>query len=332
MTRRWIHSNLDFEYELRFGAAWTPPKAVRQHMERWKDILRLVEGWQEAEPSSGPQDGEWLLWGPTARLALMAGGEWPRESILREVNSKVFSHQLSKELGVELPGAFLANSVEEVGAALGHGVVLVKHPLGFSGRERIELRARPNEKEVGFIQGVLSEGPVIVEPKIQILREWSLQFEISSTVEYLGSAMLLADDRGQHRGHILGMGAPSAEIIETAKVAARLVQSAGYFGPLGVDAFEGTLEGKTVVRPLSELNARMTFGRLAVELGRLVDGPLAWWHVANRLRSELEPQPFASASSVRRLPEWADPQGASGSVLLVGGVEILHRLGERHTL
>ncbi len=332
MTRRWIHSNLDFEYELRFGSAWTPPKAVRQHMERWGSILRLVEGWQAAEPASVPQDGEWLLWGPTERLALMAGGQWPSEAILREVNSKVFSHLLSKELGVELPGAFLANSVAEVEAGLGRGVALLKHPLGFSGRERIELRDRPNEKEVSFIQGVLSEGPAIVEPKIQILREWSLQFEISSTVEYLGSAMLLADDRGQHRGHILGMGAPSAEIIEIAKLAARRVQSAGYFGPLGVDAFEGNLNHEVVVRPLSELNARMTFGRLAVELGRLVEGPLAWWHVANRLRSELEALPFESAGSVRRLPEWADPLGASGSVLLVGEAEILHRLGERHTL
>lgn len=331
MTRRWIHSNLDFEYELRFGSAWTPPKAVRQHMERWKNILRLVEGWQDAEPASTPQDGEWLLWGPTARLALMAGGQWPSEAILHEVNSKVFSHQLSKEFGVELPGACLANSVEEVEAALGRGVVLIKHPLGFSGRERIELRDRPDEKEVGFIRGVLSEGPAIVEPKVEILREWSLQFEISSTVEYLGSAMLLADDRGQHRGHILGMGAPSTQIIEIAKLAAQRVQSAGYFGPLGVDAFEGSLDGELVVRPLSELNARMTFGRLAVELGRLVDGPLAWWHVANRLRSELEIQSFDSGS-IRRLPEWADPLGASGSVLLVGEAEILHRLGARHTL
>lgn len=332
MSRRWIHANLDFEYEVRFGAAWTAPKAVRQHMERWKHVLRLVEGWQEAEAASVPQDGEWLFWGPTARLARMAGGHWPSESVLHEVNSKVFSHQLAKHLGVELPGAFLAHSVEEVAAGLGCGAVLVKHPLGFSGRERIELRDRPDEKEVGFIQGVLSEGPAIVEPKIQISREWSLQFEISSTVEYLGSAMLLADDRGQHRGHILGMGTPSAEIIETARVAAQRVQAAGYFGPLGVDAFEGILDGKRVIRPLSELNARMTFGRLAVELGRLVEGPLAWWHVANRKRSELEPQGFESAGSVRRLPEWADPQGASGSVLLVGRVEILHRLGERHTL
>lgn len=332
MTRRSILANLDFEYELRFGGAWTSPKAVRQHMERWKYALRLVEGWQEADPSDAPQAGEWLVWGPTARVAMLTGARWPGEDVMREVNSKVFSHKLAMELGVELRGAFLAESLEEVQLAAEKGVFLVKHPLGFSGRERIELRGEPHEKEVGFILGVLSEGPALVEPRVQITREWSLQFEISDTVRYLGSAMLLADDRGQHRGHILGMGVPSDHIVEIAKSAAIRVQAAGYFGPLGVDAFEGKLNDLTVMRPLSELNARMTFGRLAVELGRLIEGPVAWWHVSNRLRAELDVQAFETNSPIRRLPEWADPLGLSGSVLVMGRAEILLRLGERHTL
>ncbi len=332
MTRRSILSNLDFEYELRFGASWTPPKAVRQHIERWKYALRLVEGWQEAEPRDEAHSGDWLVWGPTERVAKLTGAPWPGEEVMRRVNSKVFSHELATELGVELPGAFLAQSLEDVQAAAKEGVVLVKHPLGFSGRERIELRAQPNEQEVGFILGVLSEGPALVEPRVQITREWSLQFEIADTVRYLGSAMLLADERGQHRGHILGLGAPSDQIVQVAKIAASRVQEAGYFGPLGVDAFEGEHDGVSLIRPISELNARMTFGRLAVELGRLITGPLAWWHVSNRLRQNLDVQEFDAASAIRRLPEWADPQGLSGSVLVVGESEILLRLGERHTL
>ncbi|MEZ4460316.1 MAG: hypothetical protein R3E66_11435 [bacterium] len=35
--------------------------------------------------------------------------------------------------------------------------------------------------------------------------------------------------------------------------------------------------GGTIVRPVSELNARMTLGRMAIELARHVPGEMAWW-------------------------------------------------------
>lgn len=332
--RRWIVSNLDFEYALRFGERWTAPRAVVAQMAKWSWVLRLVEGWETAEPATGPAQGRWLVWGYTDALRTWVGeaSGWPSADVVARVNSKVFSHRVAVELGVELPGVRLCRTVEEVEEAAADGVVLVKHPLGVSGRERIEVRGEWDERQRGFVVHCLAEGPVLVEPKVEVRREWCVQFELGEGVALVGVAELLTDVHGQHRGHLMHFGEVDEAWVSVARQAAERVHAAGYRGALGVDAFEGRLGGEWVVRPVSEINARMTFGRLAVELSRRVEGPSAWWHVSPRARPAVEVGDFESDAGVRRLPDWADPGGRSGSLVLVGRDEILRWLGDRHRL
>lgn len=330
--QRWIVSNLDFEYALRFGSGWTPPRAVEAQMRKWAWILRLVEGWEDAERATGPGVGEWLVWGYTDPLRKWSGAAWPSSEVVHRVNSKVFSHGVAEDLATELPEVRLCSAMDEVERAIEDGVVLIKHPLGVSGRERIEVRGALDARQRGFVEACLAEGPVLVEPKVEVTREWCVQFELGATVEHVGHALLLTDQHGQHRGHLMNFGDMNEEWLELARIGANRVFDAGYRGPLGVDAFEGILNGRAVVRPISEINARMTFGRLAVELSRRLDGPSAWWHVSRRARPDGEVGAFESAAGIRHLPEWADPSGASESLVLVGRDEILRWLGDRHRL
>lgn len=329
---RWIHANLDFEYELRHGRTWTPPPPVQRHMAKWRYVLRAMPGWEDAAVAQGPQAGEWMVWGWTPKLRAWAGVAEPDHACVIKANSKVFSHDLAMSLGVALPDERVCTTLDEVEAAVRGGIWLVKHPLGVSGRERIEVRAALDARQRGFVERCLREGPVLVEPLVDVAREWCVQFDVTSTgVHRVGTAMLLTDAHGQHRGHILGLEEPPDDAVSTAHRAAEQVRAIGYRGPLGVDGFSGTLEGQHVDRPISELNARVTFGRIAVELARHVLEPMAWWLPSDRARPDVAPSAWGDGH-FQRLPDHIDPDAASGSVVLAGEAEILRWLGARHNL
>ena len=58
--------------------------------------------------------------------------------------------------------------------------------------------------------------------------------------------------------------------IDVALRAASHLQSFGYFGPLGIDAMSyRDFEGELRIRPLQDLNARWTMGRLSLDLRRI---------------------------------------------------------------
>jgi hypothetical protein len=137
---------------------------------------------------------------------------------------------------------------------------------------------------------------------------------------------LLTDSHGQHRGHRLDIEAPKAAVELSLKVAEEL-KEVGWKGPVSVDGFHGKIGQTSVFRPLSEINARVTFGRLAVELKRWVPtGNVIWWHPsASRIRQEsivfesLEQISPASGPGFWRLPEEVDPAGRTQTLLVNEG-------------
>jgi hypothetical protein len=67
--------------------------------------------------------------------------------------------------------------------------------------------------------------------------------------------------------------------------AAHLLQRLGYFGPLGIDAMQYRADtGEIRLRPLQDLNARYTMGRLALGFGRFLraGGRGSWLHFSRR--------------------------------------------------
>jgi hypothetical protein len=72
-------------------------------------------------------------------------------------------------------------------------------------------------------------------------------------------------------------------VLDIVTRAARRIQQLGYFGPLGIDAMRyRTAEGQMRWRPLQDINARHTMGRLALEIQRIVPESqhASWLHLS----------------------------------------------------
>lgn len=318
-------ANLDFEYELAARGDYIMPKPVRKLCERWLHILELL-------PAS---ESGIILWGVTPRTlaaARQAGkvSHFCDVDIVRKVNDKLYSHQLERELGIALTHSQAITSVDELQNTVTrcpHPWIL-KHPLGVSGRERMLGEAGAvSDSALGWSRRKIAQGwTLLFEPWVQKSRELSFHFEIDrgAQVTFLGLCELLTDASGVFRGNRVS---PQTEVCETmleaTTAAAQRVAEEGYWGPVSLDSLEGRLGEQAVSRPLVEINARYTFGRLALELARLLPegASYSWCHPkSSEAESDLPCLP-ASPEEVKsgayRLPVWADPNGRSGSYLKV---------------
>lgn len=327
---KYVVSNLDCEYAWMLKTGWQPPVQMQKRMENWAAALRLIPGWEDASPltrSDGVDPDRVLSWARDRRL----GHDESEVECAINANSKIFSVSLETEFGQGLPGTLISDDLEEILAHTQHGTWLIKHPLGVSGRERIEVRDGEMGNGIGWLRGAVAQTKLVVEPRLKLHSEWSMQFDIQEECVFLGSIALLTDARGQHRGHRLDLEVPATWVMQ-AEQAMEQVRTLGYRGPVGVDGYEGELDGKPVTRVLGEINARFTFGRLALELRRFVPkGPVVWWHPSPRLwppekTTRLETVSVHSMDGIYRLPEFVDPAGRSGSVVVVGEQEILRTL------
>lgn len=218
---------------------------------------------------------------------------------VRTANSRGFSFTLEQSLGVALPGSIrLESSRQLVGAvaesaaawtspAEAHRVIL-KAAFGMSGRERIALRG--DEVLTPSVHGwinrrVEQSGAVYLEPWLDRVAEFSTHWDIgpSSTsaerVQFVGRTQLLNTPHGQYVGSRVGAVAdplasdeidPLLSTIEsTAKQAAHAVAELGYTGPLGIDAMiYRDPAGQLCARPIQDINARWSMGRVALALRR----------------------------------------------------------------
>ncbi len=307
--KRGILPNLDFEYELRGTAV---PAAAASQRQRWSHVLRLVPGWEEATPIVGRGDAafdEVLPWGasaPAGELAGAAAGAWPDSGVVRRCNDKRFSHELEVEFDVALPRARIVDDFAGLDDAVSKMPRWVaKHPFGVSGRD--QLRGE-GAMEAGARRGatrLLASGfGLVVEPLVHVTHEFSLHFDVSDDlVRFVGATALLTDGRGLFRGNVAPLLDVPAPVVETAGQAATRMRHLGYRGPVGVDALRGTVEGTALVRPIMEINARWTFGRLTLELVRRLGAEGVRWHHPSRARR---------APGVP-LPDDVDPGGQSGT-------------------
>ncbi|MBA2661965.1 MAG: hypothetical protein H0U74_06690 [Bradymonadaceae bacterium] len=337
-------ANLDFEYELATGPTYITPKAVARVIGRWRHILRLLPGFEDArtimaeatatEATATEAPGELLVWGVTARTAaLLARPNFPSIDAVRLANDKRFSHALEVRLGISLPTSCIVASPVELERAASASAFdwVAKHPLGVSGRERILGKAgRIDEPAARWAARQFDAGwQLVFEPWVAREREYSLQFDIAPQgfVSFVGACELLTDSVGTFRGHqSLADNSICTQLVEAALPALAAVFEAGYHGPVGIDALVGRLGDEFIARPITEINARHTFGRLALALERFVPPgwQYVWWHPspAASQKAGLEAQgaigPHAEHPGVFRLPEFADPNNASQTFVIAG--------------
>ncbi len=329
-------ANLDFEYEL---AGRTFPAWVVQ---RWRHVLRLLPQARQAvclEPATPEAiSGTLLPWGVTPRVVKLAPGqEFPDPEVVRQVNDKRFSHLLEKRFGVELPYACLVSSLEELEQAVQQCPFdwVLKHPMGVSARERaVGKRGRLSDSGRGWARKQFAEWTLLFEPWVDPRQDFSLHFEIArdGAVEFLGHCLLTADPGGVYRGNTV---LPEREVPIRALACGRQVAGElarlGYWGPVGIDAFEGLLGDQPILRPLVEINARYSFGRLTLALGDWL--PSGWcfsWSHPKLAAPAFPPLPRHPSPGIYGVPIEADPDGSSGTFVCVARTaEELSRIAQK---
>lgn len=240
-------------------------------------------------------------WSPQVR-ALSATTPQPGDSSVRQGNSRAWSFALEQELGVALPGAARLTRVEDLGGLVARSASVwdevvdehrwvIKANFGMAARERLLGRgSQLSESSNRWLQRRLAaDGAVFFEPWRPRRDEVGIQWEIpqpgGGSPQWMGVTPLFTGPGGEYRGSEfswLESIPPHWEhaVAVTEQVAVRL-QQLGYFGPLGIDAaiYEAA-NGHTIERPLQDINARFTMGRLALGLRRRLrpNEQGLWWH------------------------------------------------------
>ena len=219
-------------------------------------------------------------WGIQRNLAF----HHPPLDAVRTANSRVFSLDLEREWNVGLPGSAIVRSSDHLRAALDRLPAscerwVLKAEFGMSGRERIRGHGRDlSESARNWVQRRFRRNETMVlEPWVERIAEAGLQFTISESgvVELEGVTGLLVDESGAYRGSRFDAAVQTdgrwATAIAVATRAAERIGQLGYFGPLGIDAVEyRDADGQPRVRPLQDVNARFTMGRLALGFRKLL--------------------------------------------------------------
>ena len=231
-------------------------------------------GWTPSVVAFGKQNG-WQC--PT-----------PPADVVRKVNSREFRFALEQARQIGLAGSALVTSLAELARVLQeHGNMplgwLLKANFGMSGRETVRGRgATLDEKTQNWARKRLATaGPIVFEPIVECIAEAGIQIDVPrfGPPELVGITPLLVDGSGVYRGSRFASRASDTEdwrpAEEVALQAARELQRLGYFGPLGIDAMQYRDENDQIrLRPLQDINARYTMGRLALGFRRIL--PAGW--------------------------------------------------------
>jgi uncharacterized ferritin-like protein (DUF455 family) len=221
--------------------------------------------------------------------------------------SKAWSAELLKNFLATVPAEPWLCPATEVGTAVssveealdavrrirerGHHRVVIKEALGLAGQNAIRLwEPEIQDSQRRWMARVCEQGrQLVVEPWLERVRDFSVQFEMSAAgLKLCGFTGLLNDHRGQFQAN---WAAPNysrrlPDLVtrlfgEPKDVVARMhdtfeqlrhglereLTEAGFQGPVGIDAFvyrDG--HGTHRLKPVVEINPRYTMGRLTLEL------------------------------------------------------------------
>lgn len=254
----------------------------------------------------------------------------PPFETVRQINSRRFSFHLEQEWNVGIPGAAEISSLQQLTDRLSRlpnnrAAWVIKAEFGMSARERFLGRGSTvTEPLKNWANKRLQKNQrLIFEPWVNRIAEVGLQFEIPKNrpPKLLGVTPLLTDSTGHYRGNIFQHNPLSQttthtttshitapinweESIAIGQKACEAMQSHGYWGPVGIDAIcYRTETGQTKQRPLQDINARWTMGRLSLGLSRLLapNETGIWWHTRWPTDSPTAPQQ-AYQQFTERLP------------------------------
>lgn len=238
---------------------------------------------------------EVVPWGWSAWSRAIGGQTaQPSDSVVKLGNSREWSFALEQSLGVSLFGAArlervedLADAVSRSASDLGESVTdhawVLKANFGMAARERLLGRGLTlmSAQRSWLSRRLAADGAVFFEPWMRRRTEVGIQWTVPPLNEgqpkLEGITPLLCDLQGGYRGSEFSLDASISHewqyAVEICEQAATRLQTLGYWGPLGIDAaiYEDAA-GALHVRPLQDINARYTMGRLALGFRRLLRG------------------------------------------------------------
>jgi hypothetical protein len=275
--------NLDAEHELEARGRYQPTQRMLAIVARQRTRLLgslvgpqdVVLGVDDPERARGLQG---VAWSPTpgALAQLAAAGAEPAAApgleVLRAVNARPFAALVRAPLQRASFDKHVVRDLESALAQVSRPAALgwlVRRTFGAAGRGRRRIAAgRPSAGELCWIEASLRRGPLVVEPWVEVTREYTR----SALVDAQGRVRISAPGfqettrAGAWTGTTLAAAGElaredDAELEAAVAAAGAALARAGYFGPFGIDAFRHRApdgSARSVLNPLSEINARFT--------------------------------------------------------------------------
>ena len=258
-------------------------------------------------------------------------------TLLRELCT---AHQGDPHLdGPELAGEVCA-TLPEVHGALhrwrerGFETAVIKAAYGTAGRGARRVLGPLKAADEAWIEAALGPGPVVVEPWLDRVLDLSFHLDVNTdgTWRYKGVTRFFTTSGGRYRATwcaplfqeldpsltrlLHGDGQERRWLERVGKAVcdrvSRAAHARGHVGPVGVDALVHRHQGRLCLRPIVELNPRVSMGRVALHLmPRVSPGRAALFAVLSP--GDLGRQPLGEFAA-RRAP----PALESGR--LTGGV------------
>ena len=251
-------------------------------------------GWTESTRSIGISAG-------------MQPSDIPSLEAVRIANSRVFSSSFDrihttgpltepfeKSFGRPCDSLDAWHTAAKRLAEFGYDDWITKPEHSHAGRNRLQGGGPElTDRQGKWLRNHFAAGrSVWLEPRVRISQEWGLQFSVDppdhnrpdDRIRLDGVTGLLNDRSGQYVGSIIGLTCENDKFlkpaIEHGLQVCRAAAELGYFGPVGIDCFAfRTAGGDDAVRLCSDVNARCTMGRLALQLmPQLSGGEVGVWY------------------------------------------------------
>ncbi len=231
-------------------------------------------------PNRLPAESPMWLWGTTEPWS----SDPATVEVAARVNDRCYFLTLAERLGHSLPGARCFDSAAdfhrfvELEPEISRAPWVLKASLSAAGRNRLihrpqrhdpKHRQEPSEKSIRRL--FHQHGSLLFEPWLDRVEDYGLLMEVGPTG--------MSDEPRLHRQQIgptggfagieispaLGLTQKQRDVVlrTAGDVAAQLAKD-GYRGPVGIDFWTYRREDcEVALHPLGEINARMTFGRVA---------------------------------------------------------------------
>jgi hypothetical protein len=189
----------------------------------------------------------------------------PSVDVARRANDRRTALALDPLAGaaaVDDPAA-LAPALAAAAAASPTGAWVAKAVLTSAGRDRVR------DDAAAATALLARHGAIVVEPWLDRVHDLAITgaIDAAGAVTVLAPHRLITDGRGGFRG--IDLAAPDltatehAHLADRARAAGAALAALGHRGPYTVDAFVHATAGARALRPIVEINARLSFGIVA---------------------------------------------------------------------